>query len=93
MDVDKPGSYNIKLCDTLLFQSRHLRMATAQALLTPVSEPVKSGGTKITIVGVGAVGMACAFSLIAEVSIYSTKQTLDNITIYITPRAIVNPTL
>ncbi|XP_044731673.1 L-lactate dehydrogenase-like [Chrysoperla carnea] len=40
-------------------------------LFTDVSEPVTKTGNKVTIIGVGAVGMACAFALLSE------KQTND----------------
>lgn len=36
-------------------------------LLCTVVEPVCSGRSKITVVGVGQVGMACAFSVLANV--------------------------
>ncbi|KAF2896294.1 hypothetical protein ILUMI_09879 [Ignelater luminosus] len=41
-------------------------MATKQALLTSVSPPVVSSGNKVTVVGVGQVGMACAFSILTQ---------------------------
>lgn len=43
-------------------------MATKQALLTSVSPPVVSSGNKVTVVGVGQVGMACAFSILTQVN-------------------------
>lgn len=43
-------------------------MTTTQKLFTEVSQPVATGGNKVTIVGVGAVGMACAYALLTEVS-------------------------
>ena len=42
-------------------------MATIKdSLLTPVAELLPSAGNKISIVGVGQVGMACAFSILAQ---------------------------
>lgn len=40
-----------------------------EQLLTTVTEPVATGKNKITIVGVGQVGMACAFSILSHVSV------------------------
>lgn len=36
------------------------------SLLCSVTEPVTSSGNKVTIVGVGQVGMACAFSILSQ---------------------------
>lgn len=45
------------------------KMATLKdQLLTTVTEPVSTGRNKITVVGVGQVGMACAFSILTNVS-------------------------
>ncbi|XP_044741682.1 L-lactate dehydrogenase-like isoform X2 [Chrysoperla carnea] len=41
-------------------------MTTMQKLFTEVSQPVATGGNKVTIVGVGAVGMVCAYALLTE---------------------------
>ncbi|KAJ8985535.1 hypothetical protein NQ317_019918 [Molorchus minor] len=41
-------------------------MSLKDCLLCPVSPPVKDTGDKITVVGVGAVGMACAFSILSQ---------------------------
>lgn len=41
-------------------------MATKQALLNSVSTPVVSSGNKVSVVGVGQVGMACAFSILTQ---------------------------
>lgn len=38
-------------------------------LLSTVAEPVEAGRNKITVVGVGQVGMACAFSILTNVSL------------------------
>lgn len=38
-----------------------------EALLTAVSPPVSVSGNKVTVVGVGQVGMACAFSILTQV--------------------------
>lgn len=43
-------------------------MATLkEKLLNVVTEPVATGRNKITVVGVGQVGMACAFSILTKV--------------------------
>lgn len=42
-------------------------MATKAALFSQISDPVTKSGDKVTVVGVGQVGMACAFSILAEV--------------------------
>lgn len=44
-------------------------MSTKEALLSLVSEPVVDAGNKVTVVGIGAVGMACAFSILSQVSL------------------------
>lgn len=45
------------------------KMATLKdQLLTTVTERVSNGRNKITIVGVGQVGMACAFSILTNVN-------------------------
>ncbi|CAH1982924.1 unnamed protein product [Acanthoscelides obtectus] len=41
-------------------------MTTKELLLSPVAEPAKDAGDRITVVGVGAVGMACAFSILSQ---------------------------
>lgn len=41
-------------------------MSTRDALLASVSEPVVTSGNKISVVGIGQVGMACAFSLLTQ---------------------------
>lgn len=41
---------------------------TKMALLSHVADPVTSSGNKVTVVGVGQVGMACAFSILTQVS-------------------------
>lgn len=44
-------------------------MATLkEKLLSVVKEPTGNGKNKITVVGVGQVGMACAFSILTKVS-------------------------
>lgn len=43
-------------------------MATKCALLYKMAEPVLHGGNKVTVVGAGAVGLACAFSILSKVS-------------------------
>ncbi|KAJ8985532.1 hypothetical protein NQ317_019915 [Molorchus minor] len=42
-------------------------MSIVGALLRPVSPALKDAQDKVTVVGVGAVGMACAFSILAEI--------------------------
>ena len=43
-------------------------MATSeQKIITQVQAPVSHSGSKVTIVGVGQVGMACAFSIMTQV--------------------------
>lgn len=39
-------------------------------LLNLIAEPERSSGNKVTIVGVGQVGMACAFSILTQVILY-----------------------
>ncbi|KAJ8922399.1 hypothetical protein NQ315_004344 [Exocentrus adspersus] len=41
-------------------------MATKEALLSVLSEPTTQTGNKVTVVGVGQVGMACAFSILSQ---------------------------
>lgn len=43
-------------------------MATKCALFYKMAEPVLRGENKVTVVGAGAVGVACAFSLLSKVS-------------------------
>ncbi|XP_054274508.1 L-lactate dehydrogenase isoform X2 [Macrosteles quadrilineatus] len=40
--------------------------AIAKDLMTKIAEPSQSSGNKITVVGVGQVGMACAFSILTQ---------------------------
>lgn len=37
-----------------------------ESLLTEVAETLPSAGNKVTVVGIGQVGMACAFSILAQ---------------------------
>lgn len=41
---------------------------TEQKIKTQVQPPVHHSGSKVTIVGVGQVGMACAFSIMTQVN-------------------------
>lgn len=41
--------------------------STRDALVAEVSPPVEVSGNKVTVVGVGQVGMACAFSILTQV--------------------------
>lgn len=40
--------------------------AVKQNLFHEVAEPVASAGNKVTVVGIGQVGMACAFSILTQ---------------------------
>lgn len=45
-------------------------MATVKdTLLNEITPATTSSGNKVTIVGIGAVGMACAFSILTQVSL------------------------
>nr|CAI5860809.1 unnamed protein product [Callosobruchus analis] len=44
-------------------------MATKDLLMKTVAEPAKDAGDRVTVVGVGAVGMACAFSILSQVRV------------------------
>jgi L-lactate dehydrogenase len=47
-------------------------MATSvEKLKTEIQTPVAHSGSKVTIVGVGQVGMACAFSIMTQVKIFN----------------------
>uniref|UniRef100_A0A1B0GME5 L-lactate dehydrogenase n=1 Tax=Phlebotomus papatasi TaxID=29031 RepID=A0A1B0GME5_PHLPP len=41
-------------------------MSVKDQLMTEVAEPLNSSGNKVTIVGIGQVGMACAFSILTQ---------------------------
>lgn len=41
-------------------------MALVKMLMTELEKPVVTSGTKVTVVGVGQVGMACAFALLTQ---------------------------
>lgn len=41
-------------------------MSTKENLLSVLSEPASQAGHKVTIVGIGQVGMACAFSILSQ---------------------------
>ncbi|KAB0796914.1 hypothetical protein PPYR_10975 [Photinus pyralis] len=41
-------------------------MSTRDALLASVSERVETSGNKVSVVGIGQVGMACAFSILTQ---------------------------
>lgn len=41
-----------------------------EALMYEVAEPASTSVNKVTIVGVGQVGMACAFSVLTQVCIH-----------------------
>ena len=47
--------------------------SSEQKLKSQVQVPIDHSGTKVTIVGVGQVGMACAFSIITQVRLFSIK--------------------
>ncbi|XP_018335397.1 L-lactate dehydrogenase-like isoform X2 [Agrilus planipennis] len=42
------------------------KFSTKDTLLTSVQSPIENSGNKVTVVGVGAVGMACAFSILTK---------------------------
>lgn len=45
-----------------------VKMSEVKAkLLTQIAEPMTSSGNKVTVVGIGQVGMACAFSILTQV--------------------------
>ena len=48
-------------------------------LLSTITEPVSTGKNKITIVGVGQVGMACAFSILTSVSKFQFYQIINSL--------------
>lgn len=41
-----------------------------ERLVSQVAEPLTTSGNKVTVVGIGQVGMACAFSILTQVSIF-----------------------
>lgn len=41
--------------------------STGETLFSQVADPVTSSENKVTVVGVGQVGMACAFSILTQV--------------------------
>ena len=56
-----------------------IAMATVQEkLLTAVYEEEHTAPSKVTIVGVGQVGMACAYSIMQQVGLYILKYTSIN---------------
>lgn len=42
-------------------------MSLKDSMMCQVAEPITSSGNKVTVVGVGQVGMACAFSILTQV--------------------------
>lgn len=50
----------------LCFFSSTVIMSVKDQLMTEVAEPLNSSGNKVTIVGIGQVGMACAFSILTQ---------------------------
>ena len=55
-------------------------MATVrEQLLSSIKEPMTVGKNKITIVGVGQVGMACAFGILASVSNLKKSSNLNKL--------------
>lgn len=59
---------NILICHYIIFITLQKMATLKDQLLTTVAERVPIGRNKITIVGVGQVGMACAFSILTNVS-------------------------
>lgn len=51
--------------------------STRDALVVEVSPPVEVSGNKVTVVGVGQVGMACAFSILTQVREFQTNSKLS----------------
>lgn len=45
-----------------------------EKLFSEVAEPVERSYNKVTVVGVGQVGMACAFSILTQVRTYDRLQ-------------------
>jgi len=43
-------------------------MSIAEQLMTCIADPVTTSGAKVTLVGVGQVGMAAAFSILQQVT-------------------------
>lgn len=43
-------------------------MSVKAKLMKEIAEPMATSGNKVTIVGIGQVGMACAFSILTQVS-------------------------
>lgn len=62
--------------DNIIIFSRRMALLKNK-LLNTVIEPVATGKNKVTVVGVGQVGMACAFSILTDVSF-----TFQNLNIY-----------
>lgn len=52
--------------------------STVQKLLKVVVPPPESAGSKITIVGVGQVGMACAISILTQVKLVVIENTVTS---------------
>lgn len=46
------------------------KMSLKDKMMCQVAEPITSSGNKVTVVGVGQVGMACAFSILTQVFIF-----------------------
>lgn len=42
---------------------------STSTLMSMLSEPVLTTGNKVTVVGIGQVGMACAFSILSQVNV------------------------
>ena len=63
-----PEKMCINFC-FVLFDYKEKMATSEQKLKTQVQVPIDHSGSKVTIVGVGQVGMACAFSIITQVII------------------------
>lgn len=50
------------------FQPNQAKMSLKSKLMMEIAEPMTSSGNKVTVVGIGQVGMACAFSILTQVS-------------------------
>jgi hypothetical protein len=53
-------------------------MSIAEQLMSCVADPVATSGAKVTLVGVGQVGMAAAFSILQQVNQTQFKIIITN---------------
>lgn len=57
----------------MFFITVYKMISLKESLMSEVSQPVSTSVNKVTIVGVGQVGMACAFSLLTQVCCANIK--------------------